>query len=266
VVKPSQTSQPAKKVQVRKSNSRVKLYAVLAAVAAVALVGVTLSGGSPKADTFSAAPSTVPVQAEGYLLGNPNAPVQVLEWADFECPACMQFATITEPDVRSRLVETGQVGFRYFFFPLTNIHRSAASAAYAAACAGDQNKFWEMHDAIYQGFDDWAQGRARDPKGVFRGYAERIAGMDVDAWESCYDSDKHHATIQSHVSAGIQRGVEGTPTFFVNGRQLGAVSYDAFKAAVDSARAAAPAAPAAPLGDTAATVPATRPPADTTAR
>jgi protein-disulfide isomerase len=244
---------PAKKVQVQnKSRSPVKLIVGAVIVAVVGLAAVALTGGEPKPDTFDAPPSTAPVQAEGFLIGDPNAPVLVEEWADFECPGCMQFATVTEPDVRQRLVETGQVAFRYYFFPLTQIHRSAASAAYAAACAGDQGKFWEMHDAIFQGFDDWALGRARNPKNVFETYAERI-GLDAAAWSECYDSDKHQALIQSHVSAGVQRGVGGTPTFFFNGVEKSVSGYDSFKAHVDEALAARPqaAAPAAPAADSA---------------
>ena len=245
----------AKKVQVQKKRGLGKVYLGLGAVAVLAAAAFVMTGGEPKPDTFPVDPNAAPVTAEGYLMGDPNAPVEVLEWADFECPGCMQFATLTEPDVRERLVKTGQVKFRYFFFPLTEIHRSAASAAYAAACAGDQNKFWEMHDAIYAGFNDWAMGRARDPKNVFENYAERI-GLDVGTWSSCYDSDKHRATIQSHVTAGVQRGVQSTPTFVVGDRQVaGALAYDQFKALVDSAAAKAPTRPAAPgtTGDTART-------------
>lgn len=248
---------PAKKVQVQsRSRSPVKLIAGAAIVAVIGLAAVSLAGGGPKEDTFDAPAGTAPVQAEGFLMGNPDAPVLVEEWADFECPGCMQFATVTEPDVRERLVETGQVAFRYYFFPLTSIHRNAASAAYAAACAGDQGKFWEMHDAIFQGFDDWARGATRNPKNVFENYAERI-GADVGAWSECYDSDKHQALIQSHVSAGIQRGVGGTPTFFFNGEEQEVRGYDSFKAHVDAALAARPQ-PAAPAAGT------TPPAADTT--
>jgi protein-disulfide isomerase len=244
------------KVQPKKGRSKV-IPLALGGIAVLAGVAMVMNGGEPKPDTFPVDPSApAPQRVEGYVMGNPDAPVRIREWADFECPACMQFATVTEPDVRSRLVETGQVRFEFFFFPLTEIHRSAASAAYAAACAGDQSKFWEMHDAIFQGFGDWAQGRARDPKGVFEGYAERI-GLDVPAWSACYDSDKHHATIQSHVAAGVAAGVNSTPTFYVNDVQLpGAQGYDQIKAVVDSIMAAtSPMAPGAAPGDSAVGTP-----------
>jgi protein-disulfide isomerase len=246
-----------KKVPIQKKRGRGGLYLLLGLVAVAVVAGLALTRGQPRPDTFDVDPAGPPVTVEGYVLGDPNAPVEVLEWADFECPACMQFATLTEPDVRQRLVSTGQVRFRYFFFPLPN-HRSSASAAYAAACAADQNKFWEMHDALYAGFNDWAQGRARDPKGVFRGYAERI-GLDVGTWESCYESDKHRQLITQHKAMGIQRGVGSTPTFIIGGKQVpGAISYDAFKAHVDSAAATAGAAApaAAPAATPASTAPA----------
>ena len=256
---------PAKKVQVQsKSRSPVKLIAGVAIVAVVGLAAVALTSGGPKENDIPVPTSAPPANPEGYLLGNPDAPVRVDEFADFECGACMQFATITEPDVRERLVATGQVAFRYFFFPLPQ-HPGAASAAYAAACAADQNRFWEMHDAIFQGFDDWALGRARNPKNVFENYAERI-GLDVATWSECYDSDKHTALIQSHVTAGTQRGVNSTPTFFIGDEQVNGVrGYDEFKRHVDEALAKAgnppPTPGGAPLGDTAATRAVPAPPA-----
>ncbi|HEU4630212.1 MAG TPA: thioredoxin domain-containing protein [Gemmatimonadaceae bacterium] len=241
------------KVQPKKTGYG-KFYALLVGIAVVAGAAIYKSSGEPKVDAFAVDPNLPPVQVEGYRLGNPDAPVEVLEWADFECPGCMQFATVTEPDVRERLIRTGQISYRFFFFPLPD-HKASAAASYAAACAGDQNKFWEMHDAIFNGFNDWSWGRVRDPKGVFKGYAERL-GLDIATWEACYDSDKHHALITSHKAEGLRRGVNATPTFVIGNRMVsGAIGYDQFKALVDSAMVLAGAkAPAAPTGgDTAAT-------------
>ena len=209
-----------------------KFYIVLAVLVAVGALWFVTGRGGPRPDTFVVDPSQPPAAVDGFLMGSPDAPVRIREWADFECPACMQFATVTEPDVRTRLIETGQVQFEFFFFPLEQ-HRSAASAAYAAACAADQGKFWEMHDAIFHGFYDWAQGRARDPKGVFGRYAGQI-GLDVGEWTACYDSDRHQALITAHKAAGMGRQVNSTPTFFVNDRMVpGAQTYDELKRIVD---------------------------------
>lgn len=271
MVKAQKKGQGQSRVQVKaRRGGRGKIYAIAAGIAVLFAVAVFANRGGPRPNDFPVAANlaTQPrIEAEGYLMGNPDAPVQVMEWADFECGACMQFATVTKPDVQRRLVETGQVAVRFFFFPLP-MHRSAASAAYAAACAGDQQRFWEMHDAIFNGYNDWANGRARDPKGVFRGYAQRI-GLDAAAWEECYESDRHRELIASHVNAGAQRGVNSTPTFFFGDRMVsGAIGYDEFRRHADEVLASLPPAPAMPA-DSPTDVPAGRPvptAADTTAR
>ena len=233
------------KVQSKKTGYG-KFYALLGGIAVLAGAAIYANRGEAKMDTFAVDPNLPPVQVEGYRLGNPDAPVEVLEWADFECPGCMQFATVTEPDVRKRLIETGQISYRFFYFPLAG-HNASPAASYAAACAADQGKFWEMHDAIFNGFTDWSWGRVRDPKGVFKGYAGRI-GLDVGTWEACYDSDKHHDLITAHKAEGLRRNVNATPTFFIGKRMVsGAIAYDQFKALVDSAMVdAGKGAPAAP--------------------
>ncbi|HEX3160237.1 MAG TPA: thioredoxin domain-containing protein [Gemmatimonadaceae bacterium] len=217
-----------------------KFYLLLGGIAVVAVVAMLMGGNKAKQDAFVVDPSVAVSDVKGFSIGDPNAPVKVSEFADFECPACMVFATVTEPDVRKRLVETGQVQFTFYFFPLEQ-HRNAAGAAYAAACAADQNKFWEMHDKIFFGFNDWEANVTRNPQGVFSRYAADI-GLDVAAWKTCYESDKHHALITSHKAEGMRRGVTSTPTFFIGNRMVpGAVNYDQFKGYVDQALAAQPA-------------------------
>lgn len=231
--------------QVRQTGrSRTPFYAVIGAILVVGLGALFYTTNKPRTDTFEVDPATVARTGdgpapEGYLIGNPDAPVQVVEFADFECGACMQFATITEPDVRQRLVETGQVSFRYYFFPL-EMHQNAGNAAHAAACAGDQDRFWEMHDALFNGFNDWALGAARNPRGVYERYAETI-GLDVNTWGTCYDDETHREEILAHKRYGIARGVNSTPTFVIGDRLVaGALTYDRFKAFVDSAAARSP--------------------------
>lgn len=238
-----------------------KFYLILGGIAVAAIAAIALNSRPPKRDLFPVDPNAPAVAIDGYLMGREDAPVRIREWADFECPGCMQFATITEPDIRKRLVETGLVSFEYFFFPLVEIHQSAAAAAYAAACAGDQggDKFWAMHDAIYHGFNDWAAGRVRNPRGVFGKYAERI-GVDVKQWESCYDSDKFHDLITAHRAEGLRRGINSTPTFLINDVvMVGGAPYDQIKAVVDSllvAKGIDPSVPYAPAaGDAAPTIP-----------
>jgi protein-disulfide isomerase len=173
-------------------------------------------------------------KAEGYVLGNPAAPLQVLEFADFECPACGQFATITEPDVRKRLVETGKISIRFLDYPLS-IHRNTWPASHAAACANEQGKFWEMHDALFENQDRWNGQATSRPKGVFSELGKAI-GLDMAKWESCYDAQKYRLNIAANLKEGEQRLVTQTPSFVIGDKLIpGSLSFDSFKSYVDSA-------------------------------
>jgi protein-disulfide isomerase len=210
--------------------------AVIAILGTGALLWVSQQNRGPQ--TVAIDPNAPPPQAEGYLLGSASAPVEIIEFADFECPACGRFATITEPDVRKRLIETGQASLRFYDFPLP-MHRNTWQASMAAACASDQGKFWEMHDRIFAGQFDWNGEATRNPKGIFEGYARTI-GLDVDVWEQCYDSQKHLSRIQGNKAEAERRGVNQTPTFIIgNKAYAGALNFDELRAIVDSVRTAA---------------------------
>lgn len=183
---------------------------------------------------------------EGYVLGSASAPVEIVEYADFECPGCGQFATVTEPDVRTRLVNTGQARYRFYDFQVIPQHRNSPAASLAAACASDQGKFWEMHDRIFAGQNDWNTQVTDDPKPIFAGYAQAV-GLDAARWNQCYDSRAHLDRLAAHRQEAVRAQVRATPTFVVGNRKLEqAATFDALRALVDSARltagAAAPAA------------------------
>lgn len=236
----SQKSARAQRSNVVRTQRASSLKPFYYGLGVVALIGIALiirtAQHSDASRPTIANVSLTPVKAEGHLLGNPNAPVQVLEFADFECPHCAEFATITEPDVRKRIVDAGLASYRYFDFPLEHFTNSVP-ASNAAACAGDQNKFWEMHDRLFQGQPDWS-GES-NPKGVFETYAKAL-GLDVSAWDACYDSQKHIPEINANRDEGLRRHVESTPTFVIGTKQIpGAIPYDMFKAYVDTAAMAA---------------------------
>jgi protein-disulfide isomerase len=172
--------------------------------------------------------------AQGYLIGKPDAPVKIEEFADFECPGCGQFATVTEPDVQKRIIDTGLANLTYYDFPLPQ-HKNSQAASNAAACAADQGKFWEMHDAIFGSQDEWNTEATDNPKPFFQRYAERL-GINPVVWESCYDARTHQGRIMANAAEGERRQVNSTPTFFIGGKKYeGALPYDALKAIVDSA-------------------------------
>lgn len=167
----------------------------------------------------------------GYTIGKDSAPVEVVEYSDFECPFCARFANLQMPAVRRQLIETGVVRWRFREFPLP-IHPYGRYAAHAAHCAGEQGRFWEMHDAIFADHS-WAQ-TGRNPARLFNAMAERT-GVDLRAYKSCMESNRFAARIEASRKEGEARGVRGTPSFYVNGvPYLGNPTSDAFKALADS--------------------------------
>ena len=201
------------------------------AVAGIAALGYVMSRPT-KVLTLDA--TLPPMSAAGVVRGNPDALVQVTEFADFECPGCGQFATVTEPDVRKRIIEPGLASLTFYDFPLPQ-HKNSQSAHNAAACAGDQNKFWEMHDRLFAAQDQWNTQATDNPKPFFQKYASDL-GLDAKTWEACYDARKHQGRILANMNEGEKRDVGQTPTFIIGTKKYpGALPYDALKAIVDSA-------------------------------
>jgi protein-disulfide isomerase len=216
------------------------------ALAAVAIAGIAALGYGTRSKTPEAPQAAfdpAAARSEGYVLGSPTAPVEIVEFADFECPACAQFATVTGPDVRTRIVDAGLARYRFYDFPLVQ-HRNSMAASLAAACAADQGKFWQMHDRIFQGQDEWNTQSTRRPKPIFERYAREV-GLDQNAFTQCLDDERHRAKVLAHQNEGLRSQVASTPTFIVNGRVVvGAPAYDEFKRIVDSAAVAKAVAPA----------------------
>ena len=227
-----------------KSRDSRKLFLLILGAVAVAggvLIAMQARGAGPAPRIVAELSPGDAGKAQPYVYGNPNAPVSISEFADFECPACAQFATLTEPDVRKRLADAGRVSFRFYDFPLEQ-HRNSVLASLSAACAADQNKFWEMHDRIFAGQDAWASrpdeslGAAnRRASRLFASYAKEI-GLDQSAWSACVEEQRHLERIRANRQLGIQRQVRSTPTFVVGNQMApGAISYDALKRLVDQA-------------------------------
>ncbi len=214
------------------------------ALAAVTLIGVgALAWVLARPSTVSI-PANVTVQAadtagfRGYLLGEAGAPVEITEFADYQCPFCQTFATLQMPTIRQRLIETGRVRWRFRDFPLQQ-HRHARVAAHAAACGDEQGKFWPMHDRIFEGQPEWAE--TRDATGLFRQYATDV-GLDAAKYDQCMTSARYAGRIRASYDEGIGLGVSSTPTMFVGGRLYqGRFDSDAIVRLADSIAAARPA-------------------------
>lgn len=230
-----------KKAKVAQQKSKTPLYALLGVVlvAGLGLIWYTVNGSGKQAPIVLDPDIELP-EATGYVLGDTTAPVTIIEYGDFECPGCMQFATMIEPDVRRDIIDKGLASFRYYDFPLTEIHGNTMSASLAASCADEQGKFWQMHDAIFHGFYDWITQATSNPKKVFARYAEGM-GLDMQQWNQCFDTQRGLAKVIAHRNSGSARGVTGTPTFIINNAIYDSrgLSSDRFKQIVDSLTALA---------------------------
>ena len=219
--------------------SKNRFVLVLVAIAVVGAAGLGWVATRPKGGPVAIDPNLPPAKAEGYLIGREDAPVKIIEFADFECPACGQFATVTEPDVRARLVATGLVSVRFFVFPLP-MHKNTWSASNAAACANDQGKFWEMHDRLFYAQDLWNGAATSNPEKKMRGYAEEL-GLDTKKFNECFDSQVHYPAIKASGDEASARGVNETPSFIIGGKLYpGAMAYDQIKKIVDEELAKLP--------------------------
>ena len=156
---------------------------------------------------------TLPVNPADHTIGPTHAPVNVVEYGDFECPNCKQAA----PAVKLLLGRfEGRIQFVYRHFPLEEVHPHALHAAEAAECAGAQGKFWPMHDLL---FDNQAHLKVNH----LRGYAEQLQ-LDLPRYTAEMDDHVYLQRIREHMLSGRDGGVRGTPTFFVNG-QIQDVSF-----------------------------------------
>lgn len=231
-------------VKATPTKSRTPFYVLLLVAVAVGGAAIWYSMNGSKQEPITLAAGTVLPAAEGQLRGDPKAPITIMEWADFECPGCGQFATLQEPDVRKRIIDAGLANFRFYDYPLKEIHGNTMIAHLAASCAADQNKFWEMHDLIFQGQYDWNTQASREPRRQLDKYAEQV-GLDMSVYDQCLSSRKNLAKIEANKQAGDARGVNSTPTIVIGDKVYpGGLTADGIKKIVDSLRAAMMAAPA----------------------
>jgi protein-disulfide isomerase len=230
-------------------------YLIIGLIAVLGIGSLAWLSTRPKDNRAVAFDSSLPkVESQGYVMGSPSAPLEVTEFGDFECPQCGRFATLTEPDVRTRLVNTGQIRWRYIDFPL-EMHRNTWNASIAAACADEQGRFWEMHDAIYASQDQWNGEATGNPNKVLKQIGEPLVG-DKAKFDQCIDDARTKPKVQAHYQLAIARKLPGTPSFIIGDQQLSEfLSYDDFKKLVDQQLAKIQAAPATPLTDSAKSAP-----------
>ena len=193
---------------------------------------------APAPVVATAAPQPYP-QADGTALGDPNAPIRIDAYEDFQCPACLKYTEETEPQIIKNLVETGQVYYVFHNYPFIDGAGAGQGgesdqAANAVMCANDQGKFWEMHGTIFANWNGESQGAFADRNLI--AFAEKT-GLEMTAFNACFKANKFKSDIQADFDGGNKLGVQGTPSVFVNGVMVAPgyiPSYDDILKAIES--------------------------------
>ncbi len=167
--------------------------------------------------------------------GDLNAPVTIIEFSDFQCPFCGRFFKGSFTEIERDYIKTGKVRYVFRDFPL-DFHKQAPKASEAANCAGEQGKYWEMHDKLFENQNALMVDKLRE-------YAAEI-GLDSGSFDACLDSGKYAEEINRDVEDGKKAGISGTPSFFIGKSQgkgkeitgkriVGARPYESFKQVID---------------------------------
>jgi protein-disulfide isomerase len=225
----STRSQRGRLAQKKRGSSMSIFYAVLAiiAIAGLALLASVLRRPSADSSSRSSITSAIPLDTLP-ARGKADAPVTVVEYADFQCPACGDFATTVEAGILKDYVDTGKVRFVFHDFPLPQ-HANAIPAAEAARSAADQGAFWPYHDLLYAKQAEWEN--SPQPLELFAAYAEQLK-LDRGKFEAAYNSHAHRATIVQLYQDSSNGGVNQTPTFAIDGK---AYYANELRAAIDAA-------------------------------
>jgi protein-disulfide isomerase len=233
----------ARREQMRRKGQRSRLMSFgLITIGAIFVAFLIIYPNFKPAEAIIPPESVTRSNVDFNAAGNPDAPIRIDEYSDFQCPYCARFYQTTEPELMNTYVADGTVYFTYNTFG-EFIGPESASSAEAAYCAGDQGKFWEMHDVILSNQKGENQGAFADKR--LKEFAEYLK-LDMDQFESCFSDNKYKDVIVQDQKDGMAGGVQATPSFVmtytVNGETKtklieGAQSFDAFKQEIDAALA-----------------------------
>lgn len=171
--------------------------------------------------------------------GDPDAPVIIVEFSDFQCPFCSRFFQQTLSQIEDNYINTGKVKFVYRDLPLDSLHPNARPTHIAAECADEQGKFWEYHDILFLNQAKWKDLASEDLENSLKKYAQ-VLGLDVPSFETCLSSDEIADEVNRDALEARSYGVSGTPTFFIGTEKdgfmklVGAQPYSSFQRVIDS--------------------------------
>jgi protein-disulfide isomerase len=229
-----------RKMAQQQAEQRKKVMRIGAiALAAILIAGIVILLARPEPDRFGpvkavAAPDpSIPQQ--GLFIGDPNAPLTIIEYGDYQCPWCEKFNTEGFPPMLEEYIKTGQV--RFEFRPFSFLGRESTQAARAAFCADEQGQFWAMHELIYGNHDGENQGAYADKR--LREMAV-LAGLDMGAYDSCMDSQRSLDKVEAANKVARDNGISSTPTIIIgDGEPTGwsQAGWPEFKKEIDDALA-----------------------------
>jgi protein-disulfide isomerase len=173
------------------------------------------------------------------IRGDPNAPITIVEFSDFQCPFCARFHVQTLPSLLEEYIDTGKVNLVYRDFPIQSIHPNALPAAVAAECANEQGQYWEYHDTLFEKQSGWSR---LDSTAVIAMFSQYAADLDLEQqqFDSCLETGKYLEEVQGDLSDGRDYDITGTPGFFIGNDQIGFVKlngaqpFDSFQRVIDA--------------------------------
>ncbi|MBU3978896.1 DsbA family protein [Patescibacteria group bacterium] len=206
----------------------VGLFTAIVVVAAAFTIGNKPSKKDQEQKVLGESQMKILLRKDTHLAGASRTEVTVVEFGDFQCPACAVAYQVVN-QIKKKY--EGKVRFAFREFPLM-AHKNGYSSALAAETAGGQGMFWEMHDMLYDNQKEWSD--RNDAIDIFTSYAKKI-GIDADKFKKDVEDKKYDAKIQNDLKDGNMLGVNATPTFFINGKKYsGVLAYDIFKSMIES--------------------------------
>ena len=223
----------SEKAKLNERNAQFKKYSIWGAaiIVVVAVVGglIWLVNYSPSSTTGTSV-TVAPISSKDMVRGNKNAKAKLIEYGDFQCPACGAYYPLVKQLLSDE--STNNLYFVYRFFPLVNVHPNAFVADQAAYAAFKQGKFWEMYDLLYTNQNDWAN--LPDPTQAFNDYAKKL-NLNMTKFLADYSSSDTKKYVQESEDRGTSEGINQTPTFILNGTQItNPQNYADFKKLVDN--------------------------------
>jgi protein-disulfide isomerase len=197
----------------------------------------------PSATGDAAAPSGPTIAGlldDDDAIGQASAPVVIVEFSDYQCPFCRRFWAQTYSQIKKDYIDTGKVKLIFRDFPLSSIHPAAQKSGEAAECAGEQGKYYEAHDKLFEKQQLQGSGTVDYSVDDMKTWLAEISGIDAAKLNSCLDSGKYASEVEADFNAGVAAGVSGTPSFFVGKvggtaqNLVGAQPFSAFKSAIDA--------------------------------